>query len=66
MDEMSKMAGYKGNQTIVQRIEKINDLYQKNSEQVDEYNKFIGDAWEEGKGNDDTSMRMLQAMLESP
>ena len=41
-------------------------MYQTNSKQVLEYNNFLEQAWEMGKGNPDVSKKSLRTMVESP
>ena len=41
-------------------------MYQTNSKQVLEYNNFLEQAWDMGKGNPDVSKKSLRTMVESP
>jgi phage-related protein len=51
---------------LLPRIQKMNQLYQENSRQVESYDEFLTKTWEIGQGGDDIAQQLLKQMLESP
>ena len=51
---------------LLSRIQKMNELYQENSRQVESYDEFISKTWDIGKGGEDIAQQLLKQMLESP
>ena len=51
---------------LLHQLQRMNKLYQINSEQTVEYSEFIAGVWEKGKGGDETSFQTMRILLESP
>ena len=51
--------------SILKRMEKMNDYYQLNAQQVEEYEEFIAKMWETGKGSDQLGAHVLKMLVES-
>jgi hypothetical protein len=54
-----------GDASILDRLKNMERIYQLNSTQVGDYDKFIHDVWDLGKSGDATAQQVLKSLLES-
>lgn len=66
MDELSKLQGYTGKSSVLDRISYMVKLYENNSTQVVNFQDFMKKLWELGKVSKDAASKTLKAVLESP
>ena len=66
MDELTKMSGFNTDKTMLKRIKGMESLYEYNTIQVMEFDKFLSGIAEMSKKNDENSERLLSMLLEDP
>ena len=66
MDELTKMSGFNTDKTMLRRIKGMESLYEINTTQVMEFDKFLSGIAEMSKKNDENSERLLSMLLEDP
>ena len=65
LERLQEVQGNAAAGSILKRMEKMNDYYQHNSQQVEEYDEFLSKMWEAGKGSDELGARILKMLVES-
>lgn len=65
-NRLQKVLGQAQYGDLLPRIQKMNELYQENSKQVESYDEFLTKTWDIGQGGDDIAQQLLKQMLESP
>lgn len=63
MDSLMQVSGKNKRNSVLTQLENINKLYTTNYTQVNEYNEFLTQAWEIGKGNEEISQSELRELL---
>ena len=64
--EYQRIYANKAGGDIAKKIESMNELYQYNSQQVENYNKFLEDVWEMGSTGPIAAQQILRQLLEDP
>jgi hypothetical protein len=65
-NRLQKVLGQAQYGDLLPRIQKMNELYQENSKQVESYDEFLTKTWDIGQGGNDIAQQLLKQMLESP